>query len=1322
MNNQGLTLKTLIAIAVVMGMALGSPAVFGSTATYSEPLFTDAVAAASSVRDAADEPQVIRSRLVNVDFHRLCRLETGNTSQAGDAAEHTLELNLFGDVYLTAQIHRVDKTFSGGFSCTGHIEGIPGSEAVIVVTGDIVSANISTPDHFYQVRYVSGGTHQVRELDQSRFPSELPGVPVELDREEAPASQDLAAPADSAAYVEILVVYTATARSGAGGTSAIENLIDLAIAETNTGYGNSGVSQRLRLVHTAEVDYSESSFNWSTTLTRLRQTSDGYMDDVHTLRDAYGADEVVLIVNNSASCGIGYVMQTVTTAFAPYAFAVVARNCATGYYSFAHELGHNMGCAHDRANAGVAGAYNYSYGYQAPDEAFRTIMSYNCPGNCTRVNYWSNPDKTYGGQDMGVLYTDPSAADNRRTLNNTASAVANFRQSGGNPSITVTSPDGGESLNAGGTHTITWTSAGTVGNVKIQYFNENYPGGVTIVSSTANDGSYNWTVPNDPSTSCGIRVSEASDGNPEDYSDGFFAIVSASNPTITVTTPNGGEVWPVGSSQTINWTSTGTVGNVKIEYSTDTGSNWTTVAASTANDGVYNWTIPNTISTQCAVKISEASDSSPSDISNSFFSIESASNPTITVSTPNGGEGWSIGSSKTITWTTTGTVGNVKIQYSTNNGSSWSTVTSSTANDGAFNWTVPDAESSRCRVKISEASDGDPSDTSNAMFSITSPSSPSAPTLTIVSPNGGENLEAGGTHTITWTSTGTVGKVKLQYSSDNGSNWLTVVSSTGNDGSYSWTLPNVDSSKCKVKISEASDGDPSDTSNSKFTIYIPSPPEITISRDKFRFGADTGGNTTSGQTVLIGNSGGGTLSWTASTDASWLAVSPASGNGDGVLSVTVDASGLTTGTYTGNVSVADDDADNSPQTIAVTLKVHAHRTTSEPFGDFSTPAHGSVVRSSIPVTGWVADDIEAVKVEIFNGANYVGDAVFVEGARPDVEQAYADYPKNHLAGWGYMLLTYYLPNGGNGTYTLYAKATDAEGNQVTLGSKTITCDNANAVKPFGSIDTPSQGGVAFGGSFINWGWALTPQPNKIPENGSTIKVYVDGVNLGSPTYNVYREDIARLFPGYANTDGAVGYLYLDTTAYENGIHSIQWTATDDGGNTDGIGSRYFSIQNTGSSDTSNDARIPSRDRVPGTTGRGRLIPVPANLSGKHISFNDLHVDDYSPVRFRKGYNTTTPPEEIYPGEKGCINIDIRELDRIVVHLDGYEQESGAAWQGFQVIGNGAAALPIGSTLDREKGIFYWQASHGFYGQYRLVFIDTIKNVKRKINITIGTSN
>jgi hypothetical protein len=160
-----------------------------------------------------------------------------------------------------------------------------------------------------------------------------------------------------------------------------------------------------------------------------------------------------------------------------------------------------------------------------------------------------------------------------------------------------------------------------------------------------------------------------------------------------------------------------------------------------------------------------------------------------------------------------------------------------------------------------------------------------------------------------------------------------------------------------------------------------------------------------------------------------------------------------------------------------------------------------------------------------------------------------------------MLLTNMLPGQGNGTFTLHAWAVDAEGHETLLGSKTITCANTAAAKPFGAIDTPAQGATVSGAAYAHYGWALTPQPASIPTNGSTIWVYVDGVPVGHPTYNLYRADIAGLFPGYANSGGAVGHYVIDTTKLANGLHTIAWSVTDSQGRTEGIGSRYFWVFN-----------------------------------------------------------------------------------------------------------------------------------------------------------------
>ncbi len=564
------------------------------------------------------------------------------------------------------------------------------------------------------------------------------------------------------------------------------------------------------------------------------------------------------------------------------------------------------------------------------------------------------------------------------------------------------------------------------------------------------------------------------------------------------------------------------------------------------------------------------------------------------------------------------------------------------------------------------------------------------PTITVTSPNGGETLTVGNSYPITWTSTGTVSNVNIKYSTNNGSSWTTIISSTANDGSYTWTVPNAVSSQCKIKISEAADENPSDASNAVFTIASGLPPAIGLNRTNLYFSGLESGIHTGAQEDWIHNSGGGTLNWQAGDDAAWLTCSPNSGTNNGIITVSIDPSGLAAGTYTGTISITSANASNSPQTVSVTLTIKPSSQDMPPFGDFATPLDNAAVSSSFAVTGWALDDtgIESVKIyrEDGNSLVFIGDAVFIDGARPDVETAYPNYPYKYKTGWGYMLLSYFLPSGGNGVYKLHAIATDSAGNSTTLGVKTITVDNNHSVKPFGTIDTPAQGGLASSSQYINWGWVLTPQPNHIATNGSTINVWVDGINKGHPTYNIYRSDIASLFPGYANSNGAIGYFSLDTTSYENGLHTIQWSASDSAGNADGIGSRFFLINNSAGDLKLNTGSIEN--------------PLIKDI----MQIEDIPVSP-GPVWLKRGYHENAIPQVVYPDLMDIYTIQVKELGRIQIHLDspGTKQFT-TGYSGYMKVNNRLEALPVGSTLDSRKGIFYWQPGPGFMGQYRLVFI------------------
>ncbi len=271
--------------------------------------------------------------------------------------------------------------------------------------------------------------------------------------------------------------------------------------------------------------------------------------------------------------------------------------------------------------------------------------------------------------------------------------------------IAVQSPLGGESWVVGSSHDISWVTIGTVGFVTIGY------SGGTIAASIPNTGKYSWTIPNKLFASCKVRVSEASD--PAVYGEsGVFSIVSHLN----LTSPNGGECWEGGSSHNITWTTTGTIANVRIEYLTPY-EGYQLLVDSIPNMGSYSWTVPHTPFAGCLVRVSDAANVIDCDMSDAVFSIVAA--PALTVTSPNGGESWIMGLPHNITWTSTGTIADVKIELSTDSGASYTLVNALTANTGSYPWTVPNSPAAACLVRISDASDSAVEDVSNAVFTIT---------------------------------------------------------------------------------------------------------------------------------------------------------------------------------------------------------------------------------------------------------------------------------------------------------------------------------------------------------------------------------------------------------------------------------------------------------------------------------------------------------------------------------------------------------------------------------------------------------------------------
>jgi hypothetical protein len=422
-------------------------------------LFIASQAADLSAQSA--DPTIIRSRSVEIQTGMLPDPNKDAASQS--SAGSTLTLNLFDDATFTAVQDRLEVSSTGYTSWIGTLQGVEYSQVILTVgPGGIVSGNITLPGAFYQVRPAVNGVHAIRQIDQSKFPQEkgiaLPEPPAaQVTGQTDPLAPDPADAAlafsDTGAFIDVMVVYTAAAKTAAGGDAAMTLLINLAVTETNTGYENSNITQRIRLVHSVEVDYEESlSDPFENALYEITNPSDGIIDEVNLLRNTYHADLVSFWIYDPAQtyCGLGWMMQKVSSTFESNAFSVVDYTCAAGYYSFGHEMGHNEGAGHDWYVDGSKNQpYTYNKGYvnTIDPNPWRTIMAYNnrCSDlglYCTRLNYWSNPKILYDGYPMGVGVGKPSQADNHTVLNKTATTVANFRQSGIPGSPTPISPTG----------------------------------------------------------------------------------------------------------------------------------------------------------------------------------------------------------------------------------------------------------------------------------------------------------------------------------------------------------------------------------------------------------------------------------------------------------------------------------------------------------------------------------------------------------------------------------------------------------------------------------------------------------------------------------------------------------------------------------------------------------------------------------------------------------------------------------------------------------------------------------------------------------------
>ena len=434
-------------ILMLVGLLAG---VIGASLSAQTPVVPQALFGAADLRQLQraspleEQAGTLRTRLAALDSVAL----------SSGLRDGGLLLNLFDDVTLTVQAAPSHAPMSRNISdvniWTGAVDGLRYGQAVIVTSaGGVIDLRVLTPGYVYYVQTVGDGLVRISEIQAGRGRYDAGGRAIEDSVVYTPTDAELAvdrarlrevgARADDGTVIDVLAAYTPAAAAMLGGDLNAQLAIQGAAALTNLTYANSGVNFRIRLVGVVRTDYVESSFN---DLSRLQSTGDGFMDELHTLRNTLKADMVSLTpgtaVANRNYCGIAFLPNPLTPSSA---FSITEAHCINDI-TYAHELGHNMGKQHDRAN-GSGAIHPYAFGYQDPSTGvgdygdFVTLMAYStnpngtsCPssylaGACPAIAWWSDPNDTFAGKTLGSVIFE----DNARSLNETALTIANYRLS-----------------------------------------------------------------------------------------------------------------------------------------------------------------------------------------------------------------------------------------------------------------------------------------------------------------------------------------------------------------------------------------------------------------------------------------------------------------------------------------------------------------------------------------------------------------------------------------------------------------------------------------------------------------------------------------------------------------------------------------------------------------------------------------------------------------------------------------------------------------------------------------------------------------------------
>lgn len=406
-------------------------------------LFIPVPAARVPLAAEPNAPTIARSRLAAVDPAYLSRLLSINNLQIQSgrvlSTSRNFVLNLFDDVQLNISKTGGETDSIGNRVVKGIVTGNSPGTATIVVAGSTVVGNIVVGSRHYGFFPTATSGQRIVEYRDASLPPH-PVAPRPPPPPPNPGFRQplvIPAPTPGPTKINLLIVYT---NKSSALLPDIQASVSLAMSDLTATLSKSQLNISFNVVGIVTTEYSEADKTSNQVLDDLKTGSGGFAE-IHNARNSSKADLVSVWADVSDACGLGYQNDNTDDPnngvkyYSAYGYSVLSTHFLTDCisYDMTHEIGHNLGAAHDRfvETPNIPGPQGYNYGYVDLVGKFRDTMAYEdaCTKSnivCPRVQYFSNPNVMYNGRPTGAPDNSSGAADASRRIRELSPLVGEF--------------------------------------------------------------------------------------------------------------------------------------------------------------------------------------------------------------------------------------------------------------------------------------------------------------------------------------------------------------------------------------------------------------------------------------------------------------------------------------------------------------------------------------------------------------------------------------------------------------------------------------------------------------------------------------------------------------------------------------------------------------------------------------------------------------------------------------------------------------------------------------------------------------------------------